>query len=335
MDCAFCSTGKQGFNRNLTTAEIVGQLWHANRTLIADGVPAPWVEADDRRAAPMSSAPSGGGARSALGGDPDDRRAAPRSSASSGGGARSALGGDPDDRRAAPRSSAPSGGGARSALGGDHTHTRAPITNVVMMGMGEPLANLDCVVPALRLFLDDNAYGLSRRRVTVSTSGLVPQMDRLAAECPVALAVSLHAPDDALRDRLVPVNRRHPLVDLLAACRRYLEVAPRDFVTFEYVMLDGVNDAPAQADALVRLVRDVPCKFNLIPFNPFPGTAFAVSPRGRILAFQRRLMDAGIVTTIRKTRGEDIDAACGQLAGRVKNRVTRPLATRVVAARPH
>jgi 23S rRNA (adenine2503-C2)-methyltransferase len=310
MDCAFCSTGKQGFNRNLTTAEIVGQLWHANRTLIADGVPAPWVEADDRRAAPRSSAPSGGGARSA-------------------------LGGDPDDRRAAPRSSAPSGGGAHSALGGYHTHTRAPITNVVMMGMGEPLANLDCVVPALRLFLDDNAYGLSRRRVTVSTSGLVPQMDRLAAECPVALAVSLHAPDDALRDRLVPVNRRHPLADLMAACRRYLEVAPRDFVTFEYVMLDGVNDAPAQADALVRLVRDVPCKFNLIPFNPFPGAAFAVSPRGRILAFQRRLMDAGIVTTIRKTRGEDIDAACGQLAGRVKNRVTRPLATRVVAARPH
>ena len=174
-----------------------------------------------------------------------------------------------------------------------------------------------------------------RRRVTVSTSGLVPQMDRLAAECPVALAVSLHAPDDALRDRLVPVNRRHPLADLMAACRRYLEVAPRDFVTFEYVMLDGVNDAPAQADALVHLVRDVPCKFNLIPFNPFPGTAFAVSPRARILAFQRRLMDAGIVTTIRKTRGEDIDAACGQLAGRVKNRVTRPLATRIVAARPH
>jgi 23S rRNA (adenine2503-C2)-methyltransferase len=307
MDCAFCSTGKQGFNRNLTTAEIVGQLWHANRTLLADGVPAPWVEADDRRAAPRSSAPSGGGA---LG--------APR--------------GDPDDRRAAPRSSAPSGEGALGAPRGDHT--RAPITNVVMMGMGEPLANLDCVLPALRLFLDDNAYGLSRRRVTVSTSGLVPQMDRLAAECPAALAVSLHAPDDALRDRLVPVNRRHPLADLMAACRRYLAVAPRDFVTFEYVMLDGVNDAPAQADALVRLVRDVPCKLNLIPFNPFPGTAFAVSPRARILAFQRRLMDAGIVTTIRKTRGEDIDAACGQLAGRVKNRVTRPLATRIVAARP-
>jgi 23S rRNA (adenine2503-C2)-methyltransferase len=212
---------------------------------------------------------------------------------------------------------------------------RAPITNVVMMGMGEPLANLDRVIPALRLFLDDNAYGLSRRRVTVSTSGLVPQMDRLAAECPVALAVSLHAPDDALRDRLVPINRKHPLGDLLAACRRYLAVAPRDFITFEYVMLDGVNDAPAQADALARLVRDLPCKFNLIPFNPFPGTEFSTSPRERIVAFQRRLMDAGIVTTIWRTRGGDIDAACGQLAGRVKNRVIRPLAKRYAAARAH
>ena len=258
MDCAFCSTGRQGFNRNLTTTEIVGQLWHADRTLLAEGVSGPWVQAG-----------------------------------------------------------------------------RAPVTNVVMMGMGEPLANLDAVIPALKLFLDDNAYGLSRRRVTVSTSGLVPQMDRLAAECPVALAVSLHAPDDALRDRLVPVNRRHPLADLMAACRRYLEVAPRDFVTFEYVMLDGVNDSPAHAEALVRLVRDVPCKFNLIPFNPFPGSGFSVSPRGRILAFQRRLMDAGIVTTIRRTRGDDIDAACGQLAGRVKNRVTRPLAARATAARSH
>src|SRR5512143_2187053 len=246
MDCQFCSTGKQGFNRNLATAEIVGQLWHANRTLLADGVSGPWVDAG-----------------------------------------------------------------------------RAPITNVVMMGMGEPLANLDRVIPALRLFLDDNAYGLSRRRVTVSTSGLVPQMDRLAAECPVALAVSLHAPDDALRDRLVPINRKHPLADLMGACRRYLEVAPRDFVTFEYVMLDGVNDAPAQADALARLVRDVPCKFNLIPFNAFPGTEFRVSPRERILAFQRTLADAGLVATIRKTRGEDIDAACGQLAGRVQDRTQR------------
>jgi len=202
-----------------------------------------------------------------------------------------------------------------------------------MMGMGEPLANLDRVIPALKLFCDDNAYGLSRRRVTVSTSGLVPQIDRLAAECPVALAVSLHAPDDALRDRIVPINRKHPLADLMAACRRYLDVAPRDFVTFEYVMLDGVNDSQAQADALAKLVRDVPCKFNLIPFNPFPGTEFAVSPRERIVAFQRRLMDAGLVTTIRKTRGDDIDAACGQLAGRVKNRVVRPLAKRFAIAR--
>jgi 23S rRNA (adenine2503-C2)-methyltransferase len=283
MDCAFCATGKQGLNRNLSTAEIVGQLWHANRTLLSEGVTGPWVEAGERRAAPSSPAPSGGSARSAHRGD----------------------------------------------------HIRAPITNVVMMGMGEPLANLDRVIPALRLFLDDNAYGLSRRRVTVSTSGLVPQMDRLAAECPVALAVSLHAPDDALRDRLVPINRRHPLADLLGACRRYLDVAPRDFITFEYVMLDGVNDAPAQADALVRLVRDVPCKFNLIPFNPFPGTEFAVSPRERIVAFQRRLMDAGLVTTIRRTRGDDIDAACGQLAGRVRNRVLRPLAKRNDVARTH
>jgi 23S rRNA (adenine2503-C2)-methyltransferase len=256
MDCSFCSTGKQGFNRNLTAAEIVGQLWHANRVLLQAGLRAPWVEAG-----------------------------------------------------------------------------RPPITNVVMMGMGEPLANLDAVLPALRLFIDDRAYGLSRRRVTVSTSGLVPQMDRLAAECPVALAVSLHAPDDALRDELVPVNRRHPLPDLMAACRRYLEVAPRDFVTFEYVMLDGVNDADAQADALVRLVAGLPCKFNLIPFNPFPGTAFRVSPRARIRAFQQRLADAGYVATVRKTRGDDIDAACGQLAGQVRNRVTRPLRERIVVAR--
>jgi 23S rRNA (adenine2503-C2)-methyltransferase len=246
LDCAFCSTGKQGFNRNLTTAEIVGQLWHANRALLADGATAPWVE-----------------------------------------------------------------------------HGRAPITNVVLMGMGEPLANFDSVVAALSLFLDDNAYGLSRRRVTLSTSGLVPALDRLREACPVALAVSLHAPDDALRDRLVPINRKYPLAELLAACRRYLERAPRDFVTFEYVMLDGVNDQPAQARALAALVRDVPCKFNLIPFNPFPGSEFAVSPRARILEFQRALMDAGYVTTIRRTRGDDIDAACGQLAGQVQDRSRR------------
>ena len=253
LDCAFCSTGKQGFNRNLTTAEIVGQLWHANRALLADGVIAPWVE-----------------------------------------------------------------------------HGRAPITNVVMMGMGEPLANFDAVVRALRVFLDDNAYGLSRRRVTLSTSGLVPAIDRLAEACPVALAVSLHAPTDALRDEIVPINKKYPLADLLAASRRYLEHAPRDFVTFEYVMLDGVNDAPAQARALAELVRDVPCKFNLIPFNPFPGTEFTSSPRPRILAFQKALTDAGYVATIRKTRGEDIDAACGQLAGRVQDKTRR----RVIRIRP-
>ncbi|MCC6195412.1 MAG: 23S rRNA (adenine(2503)-C(2))-methyltransferase RlmN [Burkholderiales bacterium] len=246
LDCAFCATGKQGFNRNLTTAEIVGQLWHANRALLAD------------------------------------------------------------------------------------EQGRPPITNVVMMGMGEPLANFDHVVPALRLMLDDNAYGLSRRRVTLSTSGLVPWIDRLREECPVALAVSLHAPNDALRDRLVPINRKHPLAELMAACLRYLPAAPRDFVTFEYVMLDGVNDSASHAAELVSLVRHVPCKMNLIPFNPFPGTQFRTSPRARILDFQRRLADAGLVATVRKTRGDDIAAACGQLAGQIKDRTTRRLATRIV-----
>jgi 23S rRNA (adenine2503-C2)-methyltransferase len=258
LDCAFCSTGKQGFNRNLSTGEIIGQLWHANRALLADGVSAPWI-----------------------------------------------------------------------------AHGRPPITNVVMMGMGEPLANLDNVVPALRLMLDDNAYGLSRRRVTLSTSGIVPLIDRLRDECPVALAVSLHAPDNALRDRLVPINRTHPLADLMAACVRYLERAPRDFVTFEYVMLDQVNDAPGQAKALVDLVRNVPCKLNLIPFNPFPGTEFRRSTRERIAAFQAILADAGIVTTIRRTRGEGIDAACGQLAGQVQDRTKRRLGTRIVSVPAH
>src|SRR4029079_17889958 len=250
--CAFCSTGRQGFNRNLTTGEIVGQLWHANRTLLSDGICAPWVE-----------------------------------------------------------------------------NGRAPITNVVMMGMGEPLANFDNVVSALALFIDDNAYGLSRRRVTLSTSGLVPWIDRLRDECPGALAVSLHAPTDALRDRLVPINRKHPLAELMAACVRYVERAPRDFVTFEYVMLEGVNDADSHAHALLDLVRGVPCKINLIPFNPFPGSEFRVSPRARIAAFQRLLTEGGLVTTIRKTRGDDIDAACGQLAGKVRDRTKRRLATRI------
>ena len=246
LDCAFCSTGKQGFNRNLSVAEIIGQLWHANRALLADGVTTPWVE-----------------------------------------------------------------------------QGRHPITNVVMMGMGEPLANFDNVVAAMRIMLDDDAYGLSRRRVTLSTSGLVPAIDRLSEACPVALAVSLHAPDDALRDVLVPINRKYPLSSLLAACVRYIERAPRDFVTFEYVMLDRVNDAPEQAHRLVALVRDVPCKFNLIPFNPFPNTEFRTSSRNRIVAFQHVLQEAGLVATVRRTRGEDIDAACGQLAGQVQDKTRR------------
>ena len=282
LDCAFCSTGRQGFNRNLTTGEIVGQLWHANRMLLADGTSG---------AGPLQIANS-----------------APSSAAA-----------QPLAR-----------GGNRTAPWVQAGH--APITNVVMMGMGEPLANFDNVVPALRLFLDDNAYGLSRRRVTLSTSGLVPWIDRLRDECPVALAVSLHAPTDELRDRLVPINRKHPLATLMAACVRYIERAPRDFVTFEYVMLDGVNDQPAHARALIDLVRDVPCKLNLIPFNPFPASGFATSPRERIRAFAHALQDAGLVATVRKTRGDDIDAACGQLAGQVQDRTRRRLATRIHVA---
>jgi 23S rRNA (adenine2503-C2)-methyltransferase len=191
------------------------------------------------------------------------------------------------------------------------------------MGMGEPLANFDNTVTALRLMLDDNAYGLSRRRVTVSTSGIVPAMDRLRDACPVALAVSLHAPDDALRDRLVPINRKYPLQELMAACLRYLEKAPRDFVTFEYAMLDGVNDSDAHARALLHLVRDVPCKFNLIPFNPFPSSGFKRPAAARIRNFAQILLDGGKVTTTRKTRGDEIDAACGQLAGKVQDRSRR------------
>jgi 23S rRNA (adenine2503-C2)-methyltransferase len=197
------------------------------------------------------------------------------------------------------------------------------ISNVVLMGMGEPLANYENVVSALRLMLDDNAYGLSRRRVTVSTSGIVPAIDRLRDECPVALAVSLHAPNDTLRDRLVPINAKYPLAELMAACRRYLEKSPRDFITFEYVMLDGVNDSEEHARELIRLVREVPCKFNLIPFNPFPAAGFKRSPAQRVRRFAEILMQAHIVTTTRKTRGEDIDAACGQLAGQVRDRTRR------------
>ena len=245
MGCLFCSTGKQGFNRNLTTGEIVGQLWTAEREL--------------RREAGIT---------------------------------------DPNDR---------------------------VISNVVLMGMGEPLQNLDNVIPALRIFLDDNGYGLSRRRVTVSTSGLVRQMDKLGEAVPVALAVSLHAPDEALRDKLMPVNKKHPLEELLAACRRYLKVAPRDFITFEYLLLGGINDAPEQARALVKLVKTVPCKFNLIPFNPFPDSDLKQPEREKVLAFAKILNDAGIVTTVRKTRGDDIAAACGQLAGEVRDRTRRAI----------
>jgi 23S rRNA (adenine2503-C2)-methyltransferase len=245
LECAFCSTGRQGFNRNLSTAEIVGQLWHANRALGAINL----------------AAGSGQGER--------------------------------------------------------------VISNVVLMGMGEPLANFDALVPALRLMLDDHGYGLSRRRVTVSTSGIVPAMDRLREAAPVALAVSLHAPDDPLRDRLVPLNRKYPLRELMAACRRYLEAAPRDFITFEYVLLDGVNDSDAQARALLHLVRDVPSKFNLIPFNPFPDSGFRRPRPERVRRFQEILLEAGVVATVRKTRGDDIDAACGQLAGQVKDKSRR------------
>jgi 23S rRNA (adenine2503-C2)-methyltransferase len=249
VNCSFCSTGHQGFSRNLSTAEIVGQLWLAEHAL------------------------------------------------------RVARGG-------------------AEVASGDPNGAERVISNVVLMGMGEPLQNLDALLPALRLMLDEDAYGLSRRRVTVSTSGMVPQMDRLAAACPVALAVSLHAPDDALRDRLVPLNRKYPIAELLAACRRYLSYAPRDFIMFEYVMLDGVNDSAAQARALVRLLVDsgVPCKLNLIPFNPFAGSPLRRSPAERIRAFAAELAAAGIVATVRRTRGDDIDAACGQLAGEVRDR---------------
>ena len=188
------------------------------------------------------------------------------------------------------------------------------------MGMGEPLLNYDALVPALKLMLDDNAYGLSRRRVTVSTSGVVPMMDRLAKDCPVALAVSLHAPNDSLRDELVPLNKKYPLADLLSACERYLEHAPRDFITFEYVMLDGINDGDEHAKQIIDIARRVHCKLNLIPFNPFPASGLNRSKDARIRIFAQRLTDAGIVTTVRKTRGDDIDAACGQLAGQVKDR---------------
>jgi 23S rRNA (adenine2503-C2)-methyltransferase len=247
LACTFCSTGRQGFNRNLSVAEIIGQVWWANR----------------------------------------------------------ALG---------------------RATGGERS-----ITNVVMMGMGEPLLNFDNVVTALDIMLDDFGYGLSRRRVTLSTSGVLPALERLRQRCPVALAVSLHAPDDALRDVLVPINKKYPLAQLLQACRDYVADAPRDFVTFEYVMLDRVNDSVAQARALVELTADVPCKFNLIPFNAFADSGYQRSRPEAILRFRDELMRAGLVVTVRKTRGDDILAACGQLAGQVIDR-TRRVKQRIEAA---
>ena len=244
VGCRFCSTGHQGFSRNLTTGEILSQLWFAEHTLSQQ-----------------------------------------------------------------------------------FNTTERVISNVVMMGMGEPLQNYSALVPALRAMLDDHGYGLSRRRVTVSTSGVVPMMDRLGQDVPVALAVSLHAPTDALRDNLVPLNRKYPLHELMDACRRYLAHAPRDFITFEYCMLEGVNDQPEHAQALIDLVKPkrgagegVPCKFNLIPFNPFPASGLTRSSAATVKSFAAQLSDAGIITTVRKTRGDDIDAACGQLAGDVKDR---------------
>jgi 23S rRNA (adenine2503-C2)-methyltransferase len=258
LDCSFCSTAQQGFNRNLTTAEIVGQVWLASTQL----------------------------AQEAAGADPA-----------------AAAAEGPLERR---------------------------VTNVVLMGMGEPLANFRNVVPALEIFLDDFGFDLSRRRVTLSTSGLVPQIYKLAEVSNVALAVSLHAPDDALRSELVPINRKHPIAELLPACWHYLDSRRGRSVTFEYVMLDGVNDSPAQARAVARLLKGHPAKVNLIPFNPFPGTRYTRSPAPVIQRFRDELLQRGVLATVRRTRGEDIDAACGQLAGRVIDRTTVRLGNKVI-----
>ena len=254
LDCKFCSTGRQGFNRDLAVGEIVGQLWMANKRL----------EALQREGFPWRLAPV-----------PD---------------------GEPAGR---------------------------PVSNVVMMGMGEPLNNFGPVTDAMEVMLDDRAYGLSRRRVTLSTSGVVPHIRKLKERLPVALAVSLHAPNDEIRSRIMPINDAYPIATLLAACRDYLEAAPRDFITFEYVMLKGVNDAPDHARELLRTLEGTPAKVNLIPFNPFPDSGFEKTDPDRVRLFQKVLLDAGIVATVRKTRGDDIDAACGQLAGQVVNRMKR------------
>ncbi len=242
VGCRFCSTGHQGFSRNLTTAEIIGQLWFVEHTL-------------------------------------------------------------------------------RQELGTDARETGdRVISNVVMMGMGEPLQNYSNLIPALKTMLSDHAYGLSRRRVTVSTSGVVPMIDRLAEDCPVSLAVSIHAANDKLRDSLVPINQKYPLAELIAACQRYLPHAPRDFLTIEYCMLAGVNDQPEHARALAQMLNVLPCKINLIPFNPFPASGLKRSAPEVVKKFAQALTGAGYITTIRKTRGDDIDAACGQLAGEVQDR---------------
>ena len=258
LDCSFCATAQQGFNRNLTTAEIVGQVWLAEQEL---------ARAERARGAEPAAAPYG-----------------------------------------------------------EQRH----VTNVVFMGMGEPLANFRNVVPALQILLDDYGFDLSRRRVTLSTSGLVPQIYKLAEETNVALAVSLHAPDDTLRNELVPINRKHPIAELLQACWHYLDEQNGRSVTFEYVMLAGVNDSPAQARALARLLHGHPAKVNLIPFNPFPGTRYTRSPAPTIQRFRDELLQRGVLATIRRTRGDDIDAACGQLAGRVVDRTTVRLGSKVI-----
>jgi 23S rRNA (adenine2503-C2)-methyltransferase len=260
LDCSFCATAQQGFNRNLSTAEIVGQVWLAVRELA-------------REASPTADATAAA-----------------------------------DPRR---------------------------VTNVVLMGMGEPLANFRNVVPALGILLDDFGFDLSRRRVTLSTSGLVPQIYKLAQVANVALAVSLHAPDDALRSELVPINRKHPIAELLSACWHYLDEQNGRSVTFEYVMLDGINDSAAQARALARLLTGHPAKVNLIPFNPFPGTRYRRSPAPVIQRFRDELLQRGVLATVRRTRGEDIDAACGQLAGRVIDRTTVRLGNKVIGVAVH
>lgn len=239
LECQFCSTARQGFNRNLSPGEIAGQLWWANKR----------------------------------------------------------LGKDPKGQKL--------------------------ITNVVMMGMGEPLANYEQVVDAMKIMLDDNAYNLSKRKLTLSTSGMVPGLDRLSDDCPVSLAVSLHASNDSVRDKIIPLNKKYPINELLAACRRYLGKSPKDFITFEYVMLRGVNDELVYAHELAQLMVGIECKFNLIPFNPFPNSGFESSSWSQILQFQKILQNAGYITTVRKTRGDDIDAACGQLVGKVQDKTKR------------